>query len=415
MKYLPKITWAFSGNMFYALTQFLMLSMIAKIGGPIAVGLFTLALAITSPVFLFFNVRLRTVFITDKNNDYTIEEYIKLRQITGYISLFFIIIITLIFYYDFTLILLVVIIAISKYYEMNIDLCYGLYQRKMHFNLVGKSLILRGICNLSLVSSFYLISNNLIISMIGLALSNFILYKFYDSKRANILYNYNLVNNNFVSINKLKALFLFALPLGISTVLGSLNTNLPRYIIEHNLGIYELGIFAGFSYLLVIGNTLLNGISQVFMPVLSNYVKNNNLKGFIRLLKRLILVGGIIGIVMVATFFYLGEYIILAVYSHEYLDYKEVLMILVIGISFLYSSVFLGTAITALQKFKIQPIIHILSLVILIIFSLIFIKQLGLLGMAFAVLIGYVVTSIGYIIVLIKILMKRKFYNEKVV
>src|SRR4051812_34551462 len=57
--YLPNISWTFSGNIVYAATQFFILSVIAKIGGPGEVGIFTLSLAIVSPIFLLLNVKLR--------------------------------------------------------------------------------------------------------------------------------------------------------------------------------------------------------------------------------------------------------------------------------------------------------------------------------------------------------------------
>ena len=40
-----------------------------------------------------------------------------------------------------------------------------------------------------------------------------------------------------------------ALPLGFVMMLASLGTNVPRYVVEHRLGVRELGVFSAVSYI----------------------------------------------------------------------------------------------------------------------------------------------------------------------
>ncbi|OKL37659.1 hypothetical protein BLL40_05000 [Domibacillus mangrovi] len=411
IKILSNISWTFSGNIIYALTQFMLLSVIAKIGGPAEVGIFTLSLAIVSPVFLLLNLRLRTVIVTDSNDDYSFWDYENLRKFTSVIAILIILGIVMISDYTFYIYTTILMVSVAKLFEMKIDLYYGFFQKKVLFDVIAKSVIMRGILNLLVVTTIYFFSENLMWSMLGMAITNYTIYSFYDKKHIKKYINIKKSSKK-VNFVKIKMLFLLALPLGLSTLIGSLNTNVPRYIIENKLGLYELGIFSGLAYLLVIGNTLLNAVSQVFMPKLSQLSKKNDYDNFESLLKKMIFSGMIMSLLMIIFFSFAGELVLTIIYSKEYLEYTQVLMILVIGVSVLYSSVFLGTAITVLKEFKIQPYIHFTSLIFLTFASLILIENYRLVGMAWALVIGYFVTSLGYFFILKNILKRRRSIND---
>lgn len=403
---LSNVSWTFSSNIIYAFTQFLTLSIIAKLGGPYEVGIFTLALSIVSPIFLFLNLRLKTVIITDAEKEYYSWDYIHLRSITGTIAISLIVCIVLIANYNVYTSLIILILSIAKFFEMKTDLLYGFLQKKSLFNITSKSVIGRGILNVLMMITLYYYSGNILLGIIGLAISNIIMYLFYDKRnieKFTTIYR----EKTSLEIDKLRSLFLLALPLGLSTVIGSLNTNVPRYIIENKLGLYELGIFAGISYLLVIGNTLLNAVSQVYMPKLSKYVKNNMYDQFIFLIKKMVLIGIVLSAATFLIFYFAGEQILIIMYSKEYAEYNNILMILVLGMSLLYSSIFLGTALTALKEFKIQPYIHLSSLLSVILASFLLIEDFQLVGMAWAVVIGYFVTSIAYLLIIKKVIKRR--------
>lgn len=63
-------SWTFVGNVVYAACQWGMLVALTKLGTPEMVGQFTLGLAVTSPVFLFSNLQLRTLMATDAKQEY---------------------------------------------------------------------------------------------------------------------------------------------------------------------------------------------------------------------------------------------------------------------------------------------------------------------------------------------------------
>lgn len=58
-------SWALNGAIFYVLSQWALLIILAKLGGPTVVGRYTLGLAITAPIILLSNLQLRTLLASD--------------------------------------------------------------------------------------------------------------------------------------------------------------------------------------------------------------------------------------------------------------------------------------------------------------------------------------------------------------
>src|SRR5262245_26234 len=79
--------WTFVGNLVYAASQWAMLAVLAKLGNPVMVGQFALALSISAPVIMFTNLALRQVQATDARRDYSFGIYLGLRLITTALSL----------------------------------------------------------------------------------------------------------------------------------------------------------------------------------------------------------------------------------------------------------------------------------------------------------------------------------------
>lgn len=408
MNFSAKFIWTFLSNIFYAASQFFILSIIAKIGGPEEVGVFTYALAISSPFFLFLNVKLRSIVLTDVENQNRIEQFILLRNVTNWIAVILVILIAIIFRVNSYQFIAIIFFCLSKVFEMKIDIFYAFYQKNNRYDIVGKSTFLRGGISFFLAAIFYYFFEDIISVMISFLISNAIIYYFYDYpnvRRIESIERITILSKE--NRKKIFSIFIIALPLGVSTIIGSLNTNFPRYLIEAKLGIYELGIFSGLVYILIIGNTFLTAISQIVTPKLAKFSNENDFKSFISLLIKIQIFGLLLSSMFIVIFSIANKQIINLLFSSEYTDYSNVLMILIYGMVFLYSSVFFGTGITSLKLFKIQPIIHLIGLITTIISSLALIESMGLEGMAISLLLNYIVISICYIVTIIYVLSRK--------
>ncbi|PFP54148.1 polysaccharide biosynthesis protein, partial [Bacillus cereus] len=121
---------------------------LAKMLGSHAVGLYSLALAVTAPIYMFANLQLRQVQITDINNRFTFGIYLSLRCISTLIALMVIIILCFFNNYNAETKLIVMIIAVAKAIESISDLISGVLQKNEVMDLVSKSLIIKGIMTL---------------------------------------------------------------------------------------------------------------------------------------------------------------------------------------------------------------------------------------------------------------------------
>ena len=79
--FLQNFSWTFIGSTIYALSQWLLIVVLAKFGSAEVVGQFSLGLAITAPIILFSNMQLRNIIATDSVNQYSFSEYYGTRII----------------------------------------------------------------------------------------------------------------------------------------------------------------------------------------------------------------------------------------------------------------------------------------------------------------------------------------------
>ena len=76
-------SWTLAGNGVVAVSQLGIIVILARLGSPLTLGQFSLALAVTAPVFILLNLKLRAVQATDAHGEYQFSEYFALRAVTS--------------------------------------------------------------------------------------------------------------------------------------------------------------------------------------------------------------------------------------------------------------------------------------------------------------------------------------------
>ncbi|RIO61044.1 hypothetical protein BUZ34_11850, partial [Staphylococcus haemolyticus] len=133
MKKIINIAYTFVGNMIGAFIKWLLLILIVRFTNPEMVGYYTFAIALTSPVMLFANMRLRLRYVVE--DDLYFKDLKKLRLILDALCTVIIILITVIFLRDYLLITL--LISISKVLDLRSDLLYGILQKSEDFKVIS--------------------------------------------------------------------------------------------------------------------------------------------------------------------------------------------------------------------------------------------------------------------------------------
>jgi O-antigen/teichoic acid export membrane protein len=390
--------WTLVGTVFYSACQGGILIILARLGTPEMVGKFTFAFAVTAPLFMFMNLQLRAVQATDAQGQFKFNDYLGLRLASSCVAVISVIIITLILPYEPSTTLVVLIIGMAKAIESISDVCYGFMQQQERMDFISISLIGKGTLALLFLAICIKVSGSIILGALGLSVAWAIMLLAYDLRIINqLLKTFSgeeaKIQNLFPTWNFQiqRKLISLTLPLGFVMLLGSLNTNIPRYFIEHFRSQHELGIFAAIAYLTSIGSVIQGALAQAASPQLAKFYANGNRKALMRLLLKLIGLSSGVGLIAIILSAKVGKEILELIYKAEYAKYTDLLVLLMIAASLNYISSFLGTAITSVRYFRSQVPLTSTTLLIIGIGCFYLIPVWGLAGVPATMIIAEIV------------------------
>lgn len=391
---------SFIGNVVYAVSQWLLLIVLAKLGGEQVIGVYALALAVVSPTFSLGNMNLRAMQATDTDKSVGFGSYARFRHLSSLVSILVCISVGAIFYKDkIELCLSIVCLAFYKYFESQSDLVHGYLQKLERMSLIANSIMLRGIGNVIVISTIFYITHDLVQSLAVSIIKSWVIYRFVDLRNKN-----NLGEERFHVNKTCLELFAVAWPLGIVVFANTLNLNIPRYFIAEYSDETMVGIFASISYFIVAGSTLVNAIGLSASPRLAKLGVNNPVQ-FRVLSRQIFLLITLVGMIGVLIASYLGQFILELVYTDSIAKYHELFVqIMWAGVA-IYASSAAGTCVTALRDFKSQGVLAIITVLVMLLSSYWLIREHSLPGAAAAIAITHVVKLIWF---WIRYLLKRK-------
>lgn len=396
---LNNISWTLIGNFVYAGCQWGMLVALAKMGTPKMVGQFALALAVTGPVIMFFNLELRAVQATDAQGQYRFHDYLSLRLIMCFVAMAVIVGIGMVGNYEHEAMAVIFIIGLAKVIESNSDVFHGLFQRYERMDLVAIAKCIKGpLSVIALTVGVYF--GGLAWGTLGVVLAWALVLFWYEIHRAEMVLKQSDEPTGLSllphwNIKKLRRLAWITLPMGLGSLLLSLNGNVPRLFIAHQLGEHELGIFAALAYIQVAGTTVVRALTFSASPRLACAYANPSHRGFAPFLVKLVMVGGVIGLAGVMVSAIAGKEILQIIYSPEYADWAGVFTWLMAASMMHYIAMFLECGLVVIRYFRLVMILLTLVVSATTIACIILVPKYGLLGSAWAVGIGASVHAIG--------------------
>ncbi len=389
-------SWTFAGNVVYAASQWGVLVVIARLGTPEMVGQFALALAITAPVIMFANLQLRAVQATDAKRAYAFADYLGLRLLTTAAALALIAAIALLSGYRAETALVILFVGFAKSCEALSDIVFGLLQQRERMDRIAKSLMIEGPATLAAMAAVLALTGSIAAAAAAMALVWLLQLLLYDARSAaHILRAWPRPRWHWPTLRRLAWL---ALPLGVTMLLLSLNTNIPRYVMERAWGEADLGIFAALTYLIVAGSTVVAALGQAASPRLAAYYANADARAFRSLLLKLVAIGALLGAASVTVALLLGEPLLALIYGPAYAAHADTFVLVMLAGGLAYVSSFLGYGMTAARFFRTQAPLFASVLFVTAAGSLTLIPSLGLRGAALALIISsgfQLVTSLG--------------------
>lgn len=392
-------SWTLIGNIFYAASQWLILIMIAKMGTVEMVGQYALALAISTPIFLFLNMQLRSVLATDLEDQYSFNEYLSLRGISSIFCLIIIFILLLLSDYTLQTKIIIFIVSVSKFVESISDIFHGLNQKNERMDNTGLSLIVKGLLSVILFGCVFFFTEDFNLSLLGITLAWGAVLLLVDLPNGLSLLRKHSRNNkqNFLNLIRfritfkvLKKIVLLASPLGIVGTLDTLTQNIPRYFIEFYISTEALGYYSSIVYLMIVGGTVVGALANSAQPKLASlYLKDLN--KYSELTTKLLLIGAVIGFtgLFISTLF--GETLLRIIYSEQYSEYNTILILVMFCALFWYLASFLNSSLIAARMFKLLMPVYILTALATFISSIILIKEYELIGATLSLCIGMLI------------------------
>jgi O-antigen/teichoic acid export membrane protein len=260
---------------------------------------------------------------------------------------------------------------------------------------ISVSLILKGIVSLVMLTLGQYLTHSVLWAAVGWSLASVIVVVFYDLPNgATILKSLSPADDSLYprfDLHVMLRLMWLALPLGITTLLISLTTNIPRYFIAQYTGERGLGIFAAISYLATAGTAITAALGQSASPRLAKQYAAGERHQFLMLLLKLTLIGLLLGCAGVIAALAAGKPILTLLYQPEYAAQNAVFVWIMVGAGVSYIASFGGYGLTSARFFKIQPIIFAVCTLSVGLLCALLIPLYGLLGAAWAILITTII------------------------
>jgi O-antigen/teichoic acid export membrane protein len=369
-------SWTLAGNLTYNACQWALIVALAKLGDSEMVGRFTLALALTAPVFMLTNLNLATIQATDARGEHSFGEYLGLRLVCSLMAVGVVILFLLWGGYSETVWPVVLLVAQAKAIESVSDVVHGLMQQHERLDWVAMALVYKGGASVIAMVTTLWLTRDLLCGVMSLTGVWLIVLLTYDLRRARRL---ACLRPSF-GCATLRHLAWVALPLGIVAGLGSLNLDLPRIFVEKHFGPKELGVLGAIGSLAASGRLVSLALSRSAAPRLAQLLAIGRQGAFRALLSKLVLLGAVVGLVGVLAAAFWGRTILSVIYTPEYAARSDLLIWVMATAGVVAAGSFYGTACTALRVYRSQMSIHVMKVGITACFCAMLVPRFGALA-----------------------------------
>lgn len=252
------------GNIAYGIMQWSVIVLIIKLGTKVELGAYTYGLAVIAPILLLMSFGYNTLIVTKP------ELYKSMLYFTRWLNMIIALIIYSLFIYFFSTIethlyKLMIVIALSKLADSLIEIDYSYYIKANQHWKVGLYKIVFSIFQFSLIVIGYYVFTNLFLALLIYSLSVIIFATYKNRKYLTIKH---------LNWQQLYVLIKIGMPLSIALFLSSLNTNIPKYILENNNSLIDVGIFSSLIIIYSAGNIFYYSLYNFLLPRVVNQKHN---------------------------------------------------------------------------------------------------------------------------------------------
>ena len=389
------------GSLVSAVVSVILLVVTSHVAGGNAAGIFSLAYSTAQMMYTVSFFEMRNIQVTDAKREFSFSSIEMFRILTTAVMWMFFAVFCVVQGYKGEK--LAVMAALTLY--MSLLSFSDLFQGNMHFNgylsIAGRSLAGQVLLASLVFSVSLLITKNLWISVLLMALCVFLWILLYDIPFNN---NFDGLKPNF-NFSVQKNIFLCALPLFLSSFLQQYIFNAPKYAIDKALTEIEQSYY-GYLVMPVFSINLLSMF--VFRPKLvslSNNWASRQLNTFKKTSAFLYLWVVAATVAVLAAGWLLGIPVLELLYAANLSDKRGIFMILLLAGGFSAASTLTLTLLTTMRKQKYSLAAYLLTFVISLFLPDLLVSNFGMKGAAVSFFIEMAVLFIAMLTVFIIVLL----------
>lgn len=376
------LSWTLFGELSFALSQWLSLMVIAKLGSPEALGRYSLGFAVATPIVIFAGLHLRPIYVVDVRSRWGFADFLGLRSLVLPLALVVVGAVCLVRGWPWQTAAVVMLVALVRVSESASDIYYARAQRAERMNPIGISRALRGLWSIVLLALGLAIADDVV--ALALVAAAMLLHTLLYDRRAAAKVEIpgdptGAATRPRWRPNALRSLLREALPMGVAATLLALSANIPAYVLEQQHGLAVVGILAAVLSIRQVSGVINMALGNAAIARLAK-LAHANPRGFWQLLGKLLglvlLLNGA-GLLVIALF---GDLYLRWFYTPDYEPYLPQLLLASIAAVVLGLANLLSQTLTALSHFRAQLWINLVVVGLTIAVSMWLIPARGLDG-----------------------------------
>lgn len=371
--------------------QWITISVMTKVFSTETVGIYSGAVAVITPIVTFADLSFRSMQVTDTEGRFKIGDVFIVKKVTALLGSIIIMICFLLKGYSKGTLFIACAILISKIVHMFSDAAYGKLIRCGAVEKYALSVAMVYFLSSLFFSVTAVLSKSIYLSIALYTIPFILVLIFYDIRNvggAKKLCQYSNDPSTYKYIVKM------CLPLAIVQTINTLYDSIPKLFIEGSFGKGELGIFSATSYMSLAGGIVVTAITTAYATELAQMIKRSEKKKYV---KTIGIEAGVIAafcLILILALNLWGRPLVSFLYTAEYAEHTDVLIMLVVAMSFNFISRVMGTACTAARLNKQQLYVAITCVLFLFVTSMFFIPRYGMPVAAVLMSLTYILKSI---------------------
>ncbi len=394
-----------SSGLIYSASYFAITVLINRVSGATEAGYFFQAAAIANIFFQFSAMGLSILILTDARNRFSYSEYLAFQLTMSTLAMIGVLILTL-FYTDAYLVLILLLASVQRFLSNILTTATGIFQREELLRYIFRQGVLISALPLLLIFVYYSVGvfgtkvagANALLSLSFVATAVFIMLPGLRKLRIGML--------RFSPRVSLQ-IFRLAIPLGVASVSIVLIMEVPKIVLAHYHAINYVAYYSTMVYFLIVPRLVSEAITNSLYKHMAELSNEKRHWASLRLAGANALITATVSTIMVVFALLLGNWLITAIFTHEYGEYSYLLVMIMIAGVFMGVDRGFASYIMAEQAYPLQYARDAMAITTVIAVSMLLIPDMGVTGAALALICANVAPAV-FSVVAATVLARRR-------